>query len=102
MSLARDGSLGVLSILWRRVIVDEKLYLFETWDGQPGHLYGPMPDERVCTALIRKRAGELKATFLEGLRIAAIEFNVTDLAKAAPEVQDGLEDDPATETAPGP
>lgn len=102
MSLARDGSLGVLSMLWRRVVVDERLYVHETWAGDIGVLYGPMVDVPACTALIRKRAAEVKAAFLAGRAAAAAAHGVAALAKSATLAQDGLEDDPATETTPGP
>lgn len=67
MGLARDGSIGVLTMRWRRVEVEGALYVEEYWGGSPGPIwFGPIPDEATCTALIRERAAFTKANFEAG------------------------------------
>lgn len=67
MGLARDGSIGVLTMRWRRVEIEGALYVEEQWGGAPGPvLFGPIPDAAGCTALIRERAASMKIAFEAG------------------------------------
>lgn len=96
MSLARDGSLGVLSVLWRRVTIEAQLFVHETWAGDAGVLYGPIPDEAACTRLIKERAAALKAAFQAHRR--GVLYPVIDL-RAPDLTQDGRGPVTATHTA---
>lgn len=66
MGMARDGSYGVATVAWRRLVRDGQVFLHEEWGTEPdgGVIYGPLPDEAAATEIIKERAAGLKASFL--------------------------------------
>jgi hypothetical protein len=71
MGLARDGSIGVLTMMWRRIMWNGEIYVEEGWSTRPSILYGPIPDEATCTAFIQERAKALRET-VDALKAKAL------------------------------
>jgi hypothetical protein len=63
MSVAADGSFGVLVVKWRMREDGGEIYVLEQFGDEPGVLYGPIPDKRTAHKFIRSRAGAIWTPF---------------------------------------
>lgn len=64
MSVAQDGSFGVLVVKWRMRDLDGGIFVLEQFGDEVGVLYGPIEGGRPeAHKFIRKRAGSMWAPF---------------------------------------